>query len=143
MAHHQAECATKRHVHFGDAEVHPIQKSPKMDKPMLWYKPEELHNLLEQDLTKMQGNQPMNDSFTERGLEEARGLNLLVDESNKPIKSYMRDVLGIYQYGKQEYGNTDPDVLRTFAVSRSAMDRERAHDLGKQDEQEAYKSYTI
>lgn len=138
---------TKKHVHFGESDVHSVEKAPREDRYCLWYQSDELHDLFEQDLEKAHNESSAasdDEAFTARGLELQRGLNLLVDEQkNRPIKSYMKDVLGIYQYGKVEYGSADPDMLRSFAASRSEKDRERAQYLGKQDEQEAYKSYVV
>ena len=135
---------TKKHVHFGECQVHPVEKIPGEDRPNLWYQSNELHHLFEQDMEKVHSESiAETDVFTARGMEDERGLKLLVDSENRPIKSYMKDVLGAYQYGKEEYGSADPDMLRSFAVSRSSKDRERAQSLGTKDFLDVYKSYIL
>ena len=65
----------------------------------------------------------------------------LVRAKNDPIKSYMQDVIGIWEYGKREYGKVDPESLGRFAVSRSVQDRQLAESMAAQDAQEAMECY--
>ena len=139
--------ATKKHTEHvcfnGEAAIHDFAKVSREDWPSIWYGRDELHQLLDQDTVRVHQHTHNDPGFSDRGLEKERGLVHLIDEyHNAPIKSYMKDVLGVYQYGKLEYGvDADPDRLRSFAVSRSLQDRERAQMLGKKDEEEAQSSY--
>jgi hypothetical protein len=128
----------KEHVHFGEATVHSVSRYPNEDKANLWYTVTELSPELKQDQEKAALHEAETDSFTPRGLEEGRALSRAVAYKNDPIKSYMKDVLGIYHYGKEEYGSTDPESLCRFAVSRSQQDRKLARDLAAQDAHEAW-----
>ena len=143
-----------KQVQFGEATVHIVEKTPVTDHPNVWYNSDELIQLLEQEKQKFSVSDSDLGTFTTRGLEQDHRLSGLLTEFNndhndkdcythtkRPQLPYIRDVLGIYKYGKAEYGSVDPDMLRSFAVSRSKQDCERAEEMGKQDEKEAFDSY--
>lgn len=147
---------TKKHNHVRfhrKPDVHDFVKVSRDDWPMLWYNRDELHHQLDQDTRRAHhstaaANYDNDLDFTDRGLEDERGLAhvlLLEDEQrhkDAPIQAYLRNVLGVYQYGQAEYGaEADPDRLRSFAVSRSRQDRERAERLAQQDAREVRHSY--
>ena len=140
MGKSQPECK-KEHVRFGSNTVHAVIKVDQEDKPKLWYSSNELSPVLKDDQERAASHQSETDSFTPRGLEEGRALSRAVNAKNDPIKSYMKDVLGVYQYGKIEYGITDPESLGRFAVSRSVQDRKWAESVAVQDAQEALICY--
>lgn len=143
--------------------VYALEAVPIDDRPALWYSGDELYQLYQADKKQAQTH-ALNERQTEttlRGLEDDRALNFLeqppstntskASNSNSHhqsspttkatsttttsrIQSYARDVLGMYQYGKMEYGSDfDPEMLMQFATSRSQPDREFALKMGQRD----------
>jgi len=158
QAHHREEYHRVR-FESGTDQVYSIEKYPVECRSVLWYNRQELWKCLEQDgdtrnmLLQRKTEQTFdNDNvFTMRGLEldhDTLGIQLATiaggvggedeidDEKCRSIKSYMQDVIGVYRYGMAEYGQADPEMLRSFAVSRSSQDRQHAQELGLQNERE-------